>query len=122
MDQYLLALSLLIRPATPATTQIVQKVIEVLLPSVEQTSTKTTYPELPAPIISVTQPSTYHRTDGYDNMCYRLNDSFTVVVIKDYDPNSLAMFPYGGTVDEYENASPFDQAVIWCKENDTQAF
>lgn len=81
----------------------------------------------PLPAVEATTPPSYHRPDGWDNMCYRFDAEeqermggikFTTVIVKDYDPADKHFFPYLGEIDvaTYGPATA-EGAVAWCTAN-----
>lgn len=75
----------------------------------------------PLPEVTAITPDSEHRDDGFDNMCYRLDDgSFTTVQIKDYSP-SPNLFPYLGDIDVTTGApATAVGSQQWCAAHDPQ--
>lgn len=74
------------------------------------------------PLLEVTAaPSdTQHRSDGYDNMCYVLNDgTYTAVIVSGYDPTDTQLFPYLGDIDVATGApATAVGSQQWCAAHD----
>lgn len=56
---------------------------------------------------------------GFDNRCYYLGSGdYTTVIVKDYDKENHATFPYEGELDENNAPASAPGSVAWCKDND----
>lgn len=125
MNEYLLALNLFLNPpklSVVQVTQVTEVVTEpVVIPEPEPTqeTSKPIQPHItPAPIVEAKPSATHHRSDGYDNMCYRLDNGYTTVIISNYEGNDR-IFPYLGEIDPSTNTpATAEGSQKWCEAND----
>lgn len=120
MNEYLLALAVFLKPQKISPVPIVIAKVEVVeqLPIVPVKQKQPDFPLTPIPPVESTPAITHHRSDGYDNMCYRLDNGYTTVIISNYEGNDR-IFPYLGEIDPSTNTpATAEGSQKWCEAND----
>ncbi len=71
----------------------------------------------PYPAVQAVPQTSYHRADGFDNMCFFLNGYYGVAVVKDYNPAD-GWWPYLGEVDPSTgSAANAKESEAWCQQH-----